>query len=123
DSARDLLEHDRHVPADFPSGSHDESADQVPILAPATGYVIEKQVTPGKSVTPSGGDAFVIGDLSQVWMLASVRPEHLADLRVGQPAKVTLSGVPGQRFSGKTTNLGQESDPTPRVTQPAPLLN
>jgi len=123
DRARDLLEHDLHVAADIPSGSHDETADQVPILAPATGYVIEKQVTPGKSVTQSGGDAFVIGDLGQVWMLASVRPEHLVELRVGQTAKVTLSGIPGQRFSGKITNLGQEFDPTTRVMQARILLN
>jgi len=123
DRARDLLEHNLHVAVDSPSGNHDEAADQVPILAPATGYVIEKQVTPGKSVTPSGGDAFVIGDLAQVWMLASVRPEHLGDLRVGQPATVTLSGVPGQRFSGRITNLGQEFDPTTRVMQARILLN
>jgi len=123
DRARDLLEHDLHVAADISSGGHDETADQVPILAPATGYVIEKQVTPGKSVTQSGGDAFVIGDLSQVWMLASVRPEHLADLRVGQTTKVTLSGIPGQRFSGKITNLGQEFDPATRVMQARIVLN
>lgn len=123
DRARDLLEHDLHVAADIPSGSHDETADQVPILAPATGYVIEKQVTPGKSVTQSGGDAFVIGDLGQVWMLASVRPEHLAELRVGQTANVTLSGIPGQRFSGKITNLGQEFDPATRVMQARIVLN
>ena len=123
DRARDLLEHDLHVAADFPSGSHDETADQVPILAPATGYVIEKQVTPGKSVTQSGGDAFVIGDLGQVWMLASVRPEHLGALRVGQLAKVTLSGIPGQSFSGKITNLGQEFDPSTRVMKARIVLN
>ncbi len=123
DRARDLLEHDLHVAADIPSGSHDETADQVPILAPATGYVIEKQVTPGKSVTQSGGDAFVIGDLGQVWMLASVRPEHLAKLRVGQTANVTLSGIPGQRFPGKITNLGQEFDPATRVMQARIVLN
>ena len=56
-------------------------------------------------------------------MLASVRPEHLGVLRVGQPAKVTLSGVPGQRFSGKITNLGQEFDPTTRVMQARIVLN
>jgi cobalt-zinc-cadmium efflux system membrane fusion protein len=117
DRARNLLEHDLHVTPDFPSGVHDETADQVPITAPAGGFVLEKQVTPGKSVSPAGGDAFVIGDLAEAWMLASVRAEHLSVLRVGQSAVVTLPGIPGQQFRGKITNLAQEFDATTRAMQ------
>jgi cobalt-zinc-cadmium efflux system membrane fusion protein len=122
DRACDLLEHDLHVVADSPSGGN-ELADEVPILAPATGFVLEKKVTPGKSVSPSEGDAFVIGDLAQVWMLVSVRPEHLSELRVGQSAAVTLPGLSGQRFSGKIVNLGQEFDPTTRAMQARIVLD
>jgi membrane fusion protein, heavy metal efflux system len=117
DRARNLLEHDLHVAAEVPSGVYDERTNQVPIIAPASGFVLEKHVTPGKSVTPSGADAFVIGDLAQVWMLASVRPEHLSVLHVGQPATVTLPGISGKRFSGKITNLSQVFDPTTRAMQ------
>ena len=113
--ARELLESDLHVAAEPPLGS--KNADEIPILAPANGYVIEKNVTPGKSVTPSGGDAFVIGDLSEVWMLASARPEQLSQLQVGQSASVSVTGLPGKQFPGKITNLGQEFDPTTRVVQ------
>jgi cobalt-zinc-cadmium efflux system membrane fusion protein len=123
DRARDLLEHDLHVVADSPAGGRNELADEVPILAPATGYVIEKKVTPGKSVSPSEGDTFVIGDLAQVWMLVSVRPEHLKELRVGQAATVTVAGMPGQRFSGKITNLGQEFDPATRAIEARIVLD
>lgn len=121
--SRDLLEHDLHVVADSPSGGANELADEVPILAPATGYVLEKNVTPGKSVSPSIGDTFVIGDLAQVWMLVSVRQEHLSELRVGQTATVTLPGMSGQRFSGKITNLGQEFDAATRAMQVRIVLN
>jgi len=123
DRARDLLEHDLHVVADSPAGGRNELADEVPILAPATGNVIEKKVTPGKSVSPSQGDTFVIGDLAQVWMLVSVRPEHLKELRVGQAATVTVAGMPGQRFSGKITNLGQEFDPATRAIEARIVLD
>jgi membrane fusion protein, heavy metal efflux system len=60
-----------------------------------------------------GQDAFVIGDLSQVWRLAAVRQEELAQLRVGQPVSVTPPGA--GRVMGTITNLGQELDPTTRV--------
>lgn len=114
DRTRDVLEDDLRVPADPAPG--DETADEVPILAPMNGFIIEKNITPGKTVELSN-ETFVIGDLSQVWMLASVRQENLARLHVGQPATVTLPGDPGRTFSGKVTNLGQEFDPATRVMQ------
>jgi len=122
DRIKDQLEDDLRVPADPPPGTPEELADDVPILAPASGYIIQKFVTPGKTVQIST-DTFVIGDLSQVWMLASVRQEHLAEIRVGQPATVTLQGATSQSFSGKITNLGQELDPATRAMQVRIVLN
>jgi membrane fusion protein, heavy metal efflux system len=122
DRGEDELADDLHVPADPPPGTPAEIADEVPILAPASGYVLEKNVTLGKTVQPST-DTYVIGDLSQVWMLASVRQEKLGLLRTGQNATVTLPGAPGRRFSGKLTNLGQQVDETTRVMQVRIVLN
>ena len=88
----------------------------MPIIAPADGYIIEKNVTPGKTVELSAV-TFVIGDLSRVWMLASVRQEDLGKLRLGQPAFVMLPGQDDAPLAGKITNLGQEFDPETRVMQ------
>ena len=110
---RDLLEDDLRVPADPPANRKDETEDEVPIIAPADGYIIEKNVTPGKTVELSSV-TFVIGDLSKVWMFASVRQEDLEKIRVGQSAFVTLPGLDGARFPGKITNLGQQFDPDTR---------
>lgn len=111
---RDLLEDDLRVPADPPPNRKDETEDEVPIIAPGDGYVIEKNVTPGKTVELSSV-TFVIGDLTTVWMLASVRQEDLAKLREGQPASVTLAGIAGPPYRGKIANLGQEFDPVTRM--------
>jgi len=116
DRGRDLLEDDLRVPADPSADRKDETEDNVPILAPADGYIIEKNVTPGKTVELSSV-TFVIGDLSRVWMFAAVRQEDLDKLRVGQGAFVTLPGSEGSRFPGKITNLGQQFDPETRVMQ------
>jgi membrane fusion protein, heavy metal efflux system len=62
-------------------------------------------------------DAFVVGDLSRLWMLASVRADQLARLHVGQSAVVSLPDAPGETFSGKVANLGQRFDPTTRQMQ------
>ena len=116
DRLRDLLEDDLRVPAEPKAVRSDDLEDDVPILAPGDGYILEKNVTPGKSVDISSV-TFVIGDLSKLWMLASVRQEDLGRLRVGQNAAVTLPGEAGRRFPGRITNLGQELDPVTRVMQ------
>ena len=116
DRERIHLEDNLGIPADRPDADHGDEADLVPVTAPGSGYILKKNVSPGTSVEPSI-DLFVIGDLSQVWMLASVRQEHLAELRVGQSVTVTLPGEPGRPFSGKITNLGQAFDPATRVMQ------
>ena len=116
DRGRDLLEDDLKVPANPPANRPDETEDEVPILAPADGYIIEKNVTPGKTVELSAV-TFVIGDLSRVWMLASVRQEDLGKLRQDQPAFVTLPGQEGTRLAGKVANLGQQFDPGTRTMQ------
>jgi cobalt-zinc-cadmium efflux system membrane fusion protein len=114
------LENDLHVRVDTTPG--DETADQVPILAPATGYILEKTITPGKAIH-TDDDAFVIGDLSQVWMLASVRQEQLGPLRRGLTVLVDVPGVAGQTFEGTLTDLGQQLDPATRTMQVRIVLN
>ena len=116
DRGRDLLEDDLRVPADPPPNRKDETEDEVPIIAPADGYILEKNVTPGKTVELSSV-TFVIGDLFRVWMLASVRQEDLGKLRLNQSAFVSLPGEDHASISGKITNLGQEFDPSTRVMQ------
>ena len=113
---RTHLEDTLGVPADIPENSHNENDELVPIAAPASGYVLEKNVTPGVTILPST-DAFVVGDLSRLWMLASVRADQLARLHVGQSAVVSLPDAPGQTFFGKVENLGQRFDPTTRQMQ------
>ena len=105
DRTLDVLEDDLRVPADPTPG--DETADQVPIFAPVDGYVIQKNVTVCKTIQRST-ETFVIGDLSQVWMLVPVCQENLSQLRIGQPATVTLPGEPSRTFAGSITNLGQQ---------------
>ena len=112
---RTHLEDTLGVPADIPENSHNENDELVPIATPASGYVLEKNVTPGVTIQPST-DAFVVGDLSRLWMLASVRADQLARLHVGQSAVVSLPDAPGQTFAGKVENLGQRFDPTTRRT-------
>jgi len=110
------LEENLGIPADLPAGANDETAELIPIVAPASGYVLQKNATPGTTVAPAT-DVFVLGDLKHLWMLASVGQEFVSRLKVGQSASITLPGLPGQRFAGRVSNLGQEFDATTRRLQ------
>jgi cobalt-zinc-cadmium efflux system membrane fusion protein len=110
------LEENLGIPADAPMEGGKADNELIPIVAPADGYILQKNVTPGTTIT-SGSDVFVIGDLKHLWMLASVGQESLAKINIGQHAEVSLPGIPGETFSGTVTNLGQAFDPTTRRLQ------
>jgi membrane fusion protein, heavy metal efflux system len=93
-----------------------DDVDLIPIKAPADGRILQKNVTPGSTISTST-DAFVIGDLSRLWMLASVDAATLAKLHLGQTATVTLPDAPDATYTGKIANLGQEFDPVTRLMQ------
>ena len=113
DRTKDLLEDELRVPAEPTPNRKDETEDHVPILSPADGFVLEKNVTPGRTVEPNSV-TFTIGDLSRVWMLASVRQDDLVKLRLNQTAFVVIGE---RRLAGKITNLGQQFDPSTRMMQ------
>lgn len=110
------LEDNLGIPADSQLGNSAANKELIPILAPASGYILQKNVTPGTTLGP-GMDAFVLGDLKHLWMLASVGQESIAKIRVGQAANITLPGIAGSSFRGTVTNLGQAFDPTTRRLQ------
>lgn len=110
------LEENLGIPADAPIDGGDTASELIPIVAPASGYILQKNVTPGTTIGP-GTDVFVIGDLKRLWMLASVGQESIAKIRVGQSAAISLPGVTDASFAGTVTNLGQEFDPTTRRLQ------
>ncbi|MDP9054922.1 MAG: efflux RND transporter periplasmic adaptor subunit [Acidobacteriota bacterium] len=120
DRTRDVLEDDLRVPAE--PKKDNPLADEVPIFAPATGYVIEKNITPGKTIELSA-DTFVIGDLSRVWMLASVSQGDLARVRSGQNATVAVSPDAPTHYAGRVTNLGQRLNPETRMMEVRIELN
>lgn len=78
--------------------------EQVPVLSPASGYVIEKDVVQGASVQP-GMRLFRIAGLDQVWVEAEVFESELQRVRVGQTAVVTLPYSPGQELRGRVSRI------------------
>jgi Cu(I)/Ag(I) efflux system membrane fusion protein len=74
-----------------------EPLDYVPILAPRSGTVVEKNVVIG-TANPAGTRLMRIADLSKVWVEAEVYEGELPLVQEGMPAVVTLPYLPGKAF-------------------------
>lgn len=81
-----------------------EPLENMPFLAPATGYVIEKNVVAGASVE-AGEKLFRIAPLEKVWVEAEVYESDLRHVKKGQKATVTLPYIPGKKFEGTVTHI------------------
>lgn len=105
----DLPEHDPQAP-------HEDDSDLIPIKSPATGTLMQRNVTPG-TVVQTSGDLFVVSDLSSLWVIASVNEEYLPKLRTGMPVRVYVQAYPSEPFPGRIGRLGEELDPTTRTVK------
>jgi cobalt-zinc-cadmium efflux system membrane fusion protein len=77
------------------------SAD-TPIYSPIGGLVVQRKVGPGQYINSGASDpAFVIGDLSTVWLTAFVRESEAADVRLGQDIEFAVLALPGRTFKAR----------------------
>ena len=84
----------------------------VPIYAPVSGVITDQQVTNSGGVQAlSGPNPFTISDLSNVWIVCDVYENNLAEVKIGQPAEVTLNAYPDVKLRGRVSNIGAILDP------------
>jgi len=94
--------------------------DTVKIYAPATGVVINQNVTAAGAagITYAGNTgSLLIADLSHVWVIVDVYENDLARVRVGDKADVRLNAFPGKAFAGTVSDIGAQLDPSIRTAK------
>jgi len=92
------------------------SSAQIQVLAPLSGEVVERLVSPGQVVQAGQTQAFTISDLSTVWVLANVYQADLAAIHNGDDVVVTTDAYPGS-FHGKISYVSPSLDATTRTLQ------
>jgi len=91
-----------------------EVSDLIPVFAPASGIIVERNVTPG-TVVQSATDLFVISDMSTVWLIAAVQQQDLSLINIGMPVRVVVPSYPDSAFNGRVSWVGSELDPATRT--------
>jgi len=86
------------------------------ITAPMDGLVSRLQVREGEMVVMGiqnqpGTTLMTISDLSSINAEVKVAEADVVQVRVGQPARVTLEAIPGKDFQGKVVEVGSSALP------------
>ncbi|MDE3170703.1 MAG: efflux RND transporter periplasmic adaptor subunit [Acidobacteriota bacterium] len=92
------------------------SSAEIPVLAPISGEVVERLVSPGQVVQAGQTQAFTISDMRTVWVLANVYQADLAYVHAGDNVVVETDAYP-DRFHGTISYISAALDPNTRTLQ------
>jgi RND family efflux transporter MFP subunit len=83
------------------------------LRAPEDGVVARRNVEPGSTVAP-GAPAFVLMQTRSVRAIAPVPEARIAQVRVGQPARVSVAAL-AREYQGTVHEVGVVADPLTRT--------
>lgn len=92
------------------------SSAEIPVIAPISGEVVERMVSPGQVMQAGQTQAFTISDMSTVWVLANVYQADLAYIKTGDDVIVQTDAYP-QSFHGRISYVSPALDPNTRTLQ------
>jgi membrane fusion protein (multidrug efflux system) len=69
------------------------------IASPADGLVAQRQVRPGQFVNV-GSQIIAVVPLPKLWVIANYKETQMTEVRIGQPARVTVDAFPDLSFTG-----------------------
>lgn len=85
------------------------------IKSPMTGYIVNKNVSSGSTISTEGDPLFTVADLGTVWITANVYANNLQFVKEGMDVDITSFSYPGEVFHGKINSLSQVFDPEEKV--------
>ena len=83
--------------------------NQLNIVAPAAGLLLERNVEPGQVISPGSGTLFSIAKDGQMEMLANLSEDELAKISIGASVEVVPVGS-GQTFVGQVWQVSPVID-------------
>ena len=92
------------------------------VAAPVDGTVLQRKAEVGQIANSSGDALFRIASNGEVEMRGQIAEQDLAQLKVGQPATVYITGL-AQGFEGHVRLLGAVIDPNTRLGEIRIALN
>jgi membrane fusion protein, heavy metal efflux system len=92
----------------------------VPVYSPISGVIVQQNLTNAAAagVTYSGSaTAFVVADLSSIWVICDVYENEIPKLALGQLAQIKLNAYPDRQLTGHISDIGPILDPAIRTAK------
>ncbi len=102
--------------AQYGAGARGSRRDYV-LRSPIAGTVIAMDGAQGGYWNDINAPVMTVADLSTVWLSANVAERDLAQVAVGQTARITVDAWPGRAFEGKVAYVGAVLDPETRTVK------
>ena len=90
--------------------------DKMSLRAPAAGVVTSLPVRTGENVQP-GAKLLTLADLESIQLTLYVPETQIGRVKVGQPVRVTVDGLPGRTFEGTVYFISPRAEFTPAAVQ------
>ncbi len=85
------------------------------VFSPIAGTVVQRKIGPGQYISSGASDpVYVIGDLSEVWLIAFVRESDASVVSVGQDVSFTVLSLPSHPFKAHIDYVAAAIDPNTR---------
>lgn len=93
------------------------------VIAPMSGYIVDRTISSGSTLSGDGVPAFTIADLSSVWIIANVYAKELPLVHENMDAEIALLSYPGKTFDGKINTLSNVFDKDERILKARILMD
>ena len=88
---------------------------EMTVFSPIAGKVVARNAAPGMLVQPGSTPAPVsVADTAAKWVIANVTEYDAPKLKLGLPAKISITAMPGKTFMARIVNIGASVDPATR---------
>lgn len=93
-----------------------QARDEVAIDSPLAGYVVDRAALPNMYAQPETR-LYTIAGLSDVWVYAAVFQDRIAEVKIGDPASISVDSYPGRVFAGRVDFIWPAMDEATRTVK------
>lgn len=88
---------------------------EMTVFSPINGKVVARNAAPGMLVQPGSTPAPVaVADTTAKWVIANVTEYDAPKLKLGLPARISITAMPGKFYKAEIVNIGASIDPATR---------
>lgn len=105
----------KRIETDMSFYHYNQNTATFSVMAPMSGYIVDRKISSGSTISNEGDPIFTIADLSTVWIMANVYAKDLLFVYEGMETEIQLLSYPDRTFTGRITKISNVFDKEERI--------